>query len=95
MSIAAIGFIRAIETAVKYFPHHIIMGNMDPTIIQIGTPEDVYEATRKNVEEGKKLSGGYIFAPGCQLPPMDSPENIMAMSRAVNDFGRYDSLRNV
>jgi uroporphyrinogen decarboxylase len=70
VSIQVIGFIRAIETAGKYFPQQIILGDMDPTIIQIGTPEDVYEATRKNVEESKKLSGRYIFSPGCQLPPI-------------------------
>jgi len=87
--IVSIGHEITLETAGKYFPDHIILGNLDPTIIQIGSPEDVYEATRKNVEEGKRLSGGYIFSPGCQLPPMASQENVMAMTRAVNDVGWY------
>jgi uroporphyrinogen decarboxylase len=49
----------------------------------------VYETTRKVVEEGKKCSGGYIFSPGCELPPMAPVENVMAVTRAVNDFGWY------
>ena len=88
--IVSIGHEITIETAGKYFPDHIILGNMDPAIIQTGTPEDVYEATRKNIEEGKRLPGGYIFSPGCQLPPRANPDNVMAMTGAVNDFGWYD-----
>ncbi|MBW1804264.1 MAG: methyltransferase, partial [Deltaproteobacteria bacterium] len=53
-------------------------------------PEEVYEATRKVVEEGKNLPGGFIFAPGCELPPMASFENVRMMTKAVEDFGRYD-----
>ena len=87
--IISIGHEVKLETAGQYFPNDIILGNLDPAIIQSGTPEDVYEATRQNVEEGKRLKGGYIFSPGCQLPPRADPENVMAMTRAVNDFGWY------
>ena len=52
--------------------------------------EEVYEAARKNIEEGKRLPGGYIFSPGCQLPPKADPGNVMAMTKAVNDFGWYE-----
>ncbi len=78
-----------LETAARYFPHDIILGNLDPTVIQMGTPDEVYNATRINIEEGKRCTGGYIFSPGCQLPPRASPENVMAMTSAVNDFGWY------
>jgi uroporphyrinogen decarboxylase len=88
--IVSIGHEIALENAGHYFPDQIVLGNLDPTIIQTGTPADIYEATRRNIEEGKKLSGGYVLSPGCQLPPMASPENIMAMTKAVYDFGWYD-----
>ncbi len=78
-----------LETAAKYFPNDIIIGNLEPAIIQTRTPEQVYEATRKVVEEGKKLPTGFIFAPGCELPPMVSLENIKAMNKAVEDYGWY------
>ena len=92
MSISAvsIGHEVTLETAAKYFPNDIIFGNLEPAIIQVRTPEEVYEATRENIEEGKKIAQGYILSPGCELPPRAPIENVMAMTRAVNDFGWYD-----
>jgi uroporphyrinogen-III decarboxylase len=40
--------------------------------------------------KGKKLANGFVFAPGCELPPMAPVENVRAITRAVNDFGWYD-----
>lgn len=87
--IISIGHEIELETAGEYFPDHIILGNLEPAIIQIGTPEEVYECSGKIIEKGKKLPGGFIFSPGCELPPRSNPENVMAMTRAVNDFGWY------
>jgi uroporphyrinogen decarboxylase len=78
-----------LETAAKYFPDCVIMGNLEPAIIQSGTPDEVYEATRVVVEKGKGISPGYIFTSGCELPPKSPLENVMAMNNAVNDFGWY------
>ena len=88
--IVSIGPEIELETAAKYFPDDIIAGNLNPTIIQVGTPEEVYEATQEVIERGKKLSGGFIFITGCDLPPMASVDNVMAMTRAINDFGWYE-----
>jgi len=79
-----------LETAVKYFPSDIIVGNLEPAIIQTRTPDEVYEAAKAVIMKGKKLPAGFIFAPGCELPPMAPAENVMAMTRALNDFGWYD-----
>ncbi|MBI4181199.1 MAG: hypothetical protein HY528_04635 [Chloroflexi bacterium] len=79
-----------LETAAKYFPKDIIEGNLDTTIIQNGTPEEVYQAARKVIEQGKSLANGFILRPACQIPPYASVENIMAITRALNDFGWYD-----
>jgi uroporphyrinogen decarboxylase len=76
--------------AAKYFPNDIILGNLEPAIIQVGTPDEVYEATKKNVEVGKTISGGYIFSPGCEMPPMAPVEAVKAMTQAVDDFGWYE-----
>jgi uroporphyrinogen decarboxylase len=78
------------ETAARYFPNDIIVGNLEPAIIQTKTPEEVYQAARAVLTQGKKLANGFIFAPGCELPPMAPVENIKAITRAVNDFGWYD-----
>ena len=65
----------------------VIIGNLDPSLLQSGTPEAVYEASRRVIEKGKSLSAGFIFSTGCDLPPRSNIENVMAMTEAVNDFG--------
>ena len=79
-----------LETAADYFPKDIIVGNLEPAIIQTGTPEEVYEASRKVIEKGKRLSGGFIFAPGCEMAPKAPTENAKMMTKAADDFGWYD-----
>jgi uroporphyrinogen-III decarboxylase len=75
--------------AAEYFSKDIIIGNLDPAIVQTGTPQEVYEATGKVVEKGKKIEGGYIFSTGCDLPPRAPVENVRMMTKAVDDFGWY------
>ena len=87
--IVSIGHEVELQTAAKYFPNDIIMGNLEPAIIQTKTQDEVYEATRKNIEDGKKLTQGYIFSPGCELPPRAPAENVMAITRAIEDYGWY------
>jgi uroporphyrinogen-III decarboxylase len=79
-----------LETAARYFPGHIITGNLSPAVIQTGTPNQVYEATRLVVETGKRIEGGFIFGPGCELPPKAPAENVKAMTQAVEDYGWYE-----
>ncbi|MBI4180917.1 MAG: hypothetical protein HY528_03205 [Chloroflexi bacterium] len=77
-------------TAAKYFPNDIIGGNLDTTVIQCGTPEEVYQEAKKVIEKGKSLPNGFILIPACELPPLAPVENMMAITRALNDFGWYD-----
>jgi uroporphyrinogen decarboxylase len=79
-----------LEKAAEYFPGQVIEGNLEPAIIQTRTPEEVYQATAEVVKKGMKLKNGFIFSPGCELPPNAPVENIKAMGRAVDDFGWYD-----
>jgi uroporphyrinogen decarboxylase len=78
-----------LETAAKFFPNDIIGGNLDTTVIQNGTPDEVYEAARKVIEQGRSLSTGFILIPACELPPLAPAENMRAIMRALNDFGWY------
>jgi uroporphyrinogen decarboxylase len=79
-----------VEKMAEYFPNDIIFGNLEPAIVQIRTPDEVYEATREIVEAGKRLKQGFIFSQGCELPPMSPIENVKAMCQAVEDYGYYD-----
>jgi uroporphyrinogen decarboxylase len=79
-----------LESASKYFPNTIIMGNVEPAIIQTGNQEQIYEATKICINKGRKHPGGYILTPGCELPPMSPEENVWAMMQAVSDYGWYE-----
>ena len=79
-----------LDTASKYFPNDIILGNVEPAVIQMGTPEEVYELSRICIEKGKKHPGGYVLAPGCEMPPTAPPYNVWTMRKAINDFGWYE-----
>ena len=89
-AIISIGHEVKLSTAAELFPNDIIYGNLEPALVQTGTPAEVYEATKRIVEEGKKLAGGFIFATGCDLPPRAPIENVKMMTQAVEDFGWYD-----
>ena len=75
--------------AAEYFPDDIIVGNLDPSVIQAGTPEEVYHGSRLIIERGKKIPAGFMFGPGCELPPLAPVENVRAMTTAVEEFGVY------
>ncbi len=79
-----------LEKAIDYFPDDIIMGNIDPVIIQTGSPAEVYEQTKICIEKGKKAKLGFILAPGCELPPKAPPYNVWTIRKAIDDFGWYD-----
>ena len=89
-SILSFGHEVDLENASKYFSNDIIMGNIEPVIIQSGTPQQVYELSRICIEKGKKSPGGFILASGCEVPPKAPPYNVWMMTKAVNDFGWYD-----
>jgi len=89
-SILSFGHEVDLEDAAKYFPEDIIMGNIEPAVIQTGTPQQVYEYCRICIEKGKRIRGGFILAPGCGLPPKSPSYYVWIMTKAVNDFGWYE-----
>ncbi|MDM8554171.1 uroporphyrinogen decarboxylase family protein [Desulfococcaceae bacterium HSG7] len=76
--------------AMKMFPEDIISGNIDPGFLLTGSPQQVYEHCRKMIEVGRKLSGGFILAPGCDISPHTPDANLDSMRQAINDFGVYE-----
>ncbi|MBI2852742.1 MAG: hypothetical protein HYX84_06540 [Chloroflexi bacterium] len=77
-------------TAAKYFPNDIIAGNLDTTVIQCGTPNEVYEEAEKVIKLGKSLDNGFVLCPACEFPPLAPVDNVRAITRSLNDFGWYD-----
>lgn len=87
--IVSVGHEVDILTAAEYFPNDIIMGNLEPTIIQTGTPQHVLEASLEIIKKGKQCPGGFVLSPGCELPPMAPPLNVWMMTKAAIEAGWY------
>jgi uroporphyrinogen decarboxylase len=89
-SVLSFGHEVDLEVAAKFFPQDIIFGNIEPAVIQTGSPEDVYRLSRLAIEKGRKAPGGFVLGPGCGLPVFAPPVNIYAMTKAIHDFGWYE-----
>jgi len=57
-------------------------------VLPFGTPAEVFEHTRNNVEVFKP-GGGYVFSQVHNIQANVPPENIVAMFEAVREAGRY------
>lgn len=80
-----------LTTAIKYFGETcIIAGNVSTSVLQTGTPQEVYELARQCIEKGKRAPRGFMLSAGCGVPPMAPPYNIYMMRKAIDDFGWYD-----
>lgn len=72
-----------IETAARLFPEDVVLGNVDPTLIQLGPPEKIRDSARACMNKGKRRPGGYILAPGCELPATAPPYHVWLLREAV------------
>jgi len=79
----------ALATAGQMFPDCVIMGNVDPIIVQEGTPEQVRALCQACIDEGKHHQGGYALMTGCEVPPHAPPVNVNQMVAACREYGRY------
>jgi uroporphyrinogen decarboxylase len=91
IGMVSVGHQVDLTTAIRYFGDRcIIVGNVDPVVIQNGTPQEVYQLSKQAIEKGKQAPRGYMLMSGCEVPPMSTPYNVYMMTKAVNDFGWYD-----
>ncbi len=78
-----------IETVSRCFPKDVLLGNVSPTSIQLSTPEEIRRIAVGCVKSGKWHPGGFILAPGCELPVTAPPENVRALEKAVEEAGIF------
>jgi uroporphyrinogen decarboxylase len=80
-----------LSTAINYFGNNnILIGNIEPSLIQSGTPQQFYEEVRKAIEKATYAPRGFMLTSGCEPPPMTPPCNVHIMTRAIDDFGWYE-----
>ena len=61
--------------------HMCIMGDVPPSLLALGTPDEVYNYSTKLIRD--LGPSGFILAAGCQVPPNTKPENAKAMIAAA------------
>ena len=65
-----------------------LIGTVDPSgVMALGTPEDVVQAARFDIEHLAK-GGGFILSPGCTLPYTTPDENVMALIETAIRFSQ-------
>ncbi|UCD83207.1 MAG: uroporphyrinogen decarboxylase family protein [Deltaproteobacteria bacterium] len=75
------------ELKQKYGNKIILIGNIDTSILNLGTPEEVKAACESKV---KSLGGGgrFVLSPGCEFPPNGPLSNAQAMMDVAKNFAR-------
>ncbi|NDJ77507.1 MAG: hypothetical protein GYB65_14740 [Chloroflexi bacterium] len=68
---------------------NIITGNVEPRMIQDGSPDEVYHLCVEKITIGKTAPRGYVLMSGCEVPVQAPPDNIRAMVQAIEDHGYY------
>jgi len=64
-----------------------IQGGMPPTLLQVGSTQDIEEHCKKLIKVVGK-NGGFILGPGSAMD-YAKPENVRAMVETVKKYGRY------
>ncbi len=78
--------IRAVKR--DYGDRLCLLGNVDLNILGLGTPEDVDREVRELIRDVGP-GGGYIVTSGNSLASYLRPDNVLALSDAVQKYGRY------
>lgn len=78
--------IRAVKR--DYGDQLCLLGNVDLNILGIGTPEEVDREVRGLIRDVGP-GGGYIVTSGNSLAGYLKPENVLALSEAVQSYGKY------
>ena len=68
--------------------HLCIMGNVPPSLLQTGSPQDVREHCKHLIDNVGK-GGGYIMAPRSAIDEV-KPENLKAMIDFTMEYGVYE-----
>ncbi len=88
--IVSLGSEVRIETARDFFGDRcIIAGNIQPSAVQTGTPEQIRCMCKEVIETAKHYPHGFILMPGCEMPVNTPPLNVRVMMESVREYGRY------
>ncbi|MFN8008348.1 MAG: uroporphyrinogen decarboxylase family protein [Terriglobia bacterium] len=72
----------------RYGSRVCLLGNVDLNILGLGIPKEVEDEVRELIRD-VGLGGGYMLSSGNSLAGYLRPENVLAMSEAVQKYGGY------
>jgi uroporphyrinogen decarboxylase len=79
-----------LKEAVHFFGEAcIIAGNIQPAVLQMGTPKDIMELCGRAIAGAKHAPNGFVLMPGCELPVQTPSENVRAMIQIAEQEGIY------
>ena len=67
-----------------------VLGNVDVNTLSDGTPEETYSEVRDLIRD-LAPGHGYMVSSGNSVPDYVKAENMLALARAMEDFGSYRS----
>jgi uroporphyrinogen decarboxylase len=70
----------------RYGDQVILMGYIDTALLTYGTPYQVMQECRRQIEDLAHGGMGYVLAPGCEFPPNAPFENALAIMRAAEIY---------
>ncbi|MGD9290003.1 MAG: uroporphyrinogen decarboxylase family protein [Desulfobacterales bacterium] len=87
--IVSFGHEVTIETAIKFFGQNcIIAGNIEPAVIHMGQPDEIYRLCMTALAQGSRAPRGYILMPGCGIPPNVPAQNLLVLKKAAAEFSQ-------
>jgi uroporphyrinogen decarboxylase len=81
--IVSVGCEVDLAEASRAFPEAILMGNLDPLLLERGEPDEVRAQALRCLEQGTRHAAGFILAPGCELQRGVPSANLRAMVAAA------------
>lgn len=82
------GFTDIFKTKEVLGDHMCIMGDVPPTMLALGTPEQVTDYCKTLIDRVGE-GGGFILAAGCQVPIDAKPENVQAMLDTARTYPHH------
>jgi MtaA/CmuA family methyltransferase len=65
-----------------------LQGNISTSTLLMGTQEEVDNEAKQCIQKAAN-GGGFLLSPGCEPSPLTPKENIIAMVKAAEKYGKY------
>jgi len=72
----------------RYGEELCLIGNVDPRVIDYGSPEDLISEVKRCIEQAA-YGGGYVLSASANVSANKNADNFLLMCKAVRKYGRY------